>query len=88
MICVLDVDFWNIYLFHYVSDSVLYSFGPFSLTLITNYAIVFILMRAKCKSNQTNSTESTDQALVKAATRGTAMVGTVSVTFLLLTAPT
>ena len=88
MICVLDVDFWNIYLFHYVSDSVLYSFGPFTLMLITNYAIVFILMRAKCKSNQTNSTESTDQALVKAATRGTAMVVTVSVTFLLLTAPT
>ena len=42
-------------------------------------------MRAKCKSN---STESTDQALSKAATRGTAMVVTVSVMFLILTAPT
>ena len=42
-------------------------------------------MRAKCKSN---STESTNQALAKAATRGTAMVVTVSVMFLILTAPT
>ena len=42
-------------------------------------------MRAKCKSS---STESTNQALAKSATRGTAMVVTVSVTFLLLTAPT
>ena len=68
-----------------VVDSVLYSFGPFTIMLITNFAIVFKFMRAKCKSN---STESTNQALVKAATRGTVMVVTVSVTFLLLTAPT
>ena len=40
-------------------------------------------MTAKCKS--TNETESTNQALAKSATRGTAMVVTVSVTFLLLT---
>ena len=66
-------------------DSVLYSFGPFALMFTTNFAIVFKFMRAKCKSN---STESTDQALSKAATRGTAMVVTVSVTFLILTAPT
>ena len=52
---------------------------------ITNFAIVFKFMKAKCKRN---STESTNQALVKAATRGTAMVVTVSVTFLILTAPT
>ena len=42
-------------------------------------------MTAKCKSN---STESTNQALSKSATRGTAMVVTVSVTFLILTTPT
>ena len=41
-------------------------------------------MTAKGKSN---STESTNQALVKSATRGTAMVVTVSVTFLLLNTP-
>ena len=52
---------------------------------ITNFAIVFKFMRAKCKNN---STESTNQALGKAATRGTAMVVTVSVTFLILTTPT
>ena len=68
-------------------DSALYSFGPFALMFITNFAIGLKFMRAKCKSDQINSTESTSQALEKAATRGTAMVVTVSVTFLLLTAP-
>ena len=68
-------------------DSALYSFGPFGLMFITNFAIAFKLMRAKCKSNQGHSTESTNQALVKSATRGTAMVVTVSITFLVLTAP-
>ena len=68
-------------------DSVLYSFGPFLLMLITNFAIIYKFVRAKCKS-KINSTESTSQALSKAATRGTAMVVTVSVTFLILTAPT
>ena len=52
---------------------------------MTNFAIVFKFMRAKCASN---STESTSQALGKSATRGTAMVVTVSITFLLLTSPT
>ena len=68
------------------TDSVLYSFGPFTIMLITNFAIVFKFMRAKCIEN--NSPESTNQALVKSATRGTVMVVTVSVTFLLLTTPT
>ena len=68
-------------------DSVPYSFGPFILMFITNFAIAFKFMRSKCKSNQNNSTESTNQALGKSATRGTAMVVTVSVTFLVLTAP-
>ena len=66
-------------------NSVLYSFGPFALMFITNFAIAFKLMRAKCKQN---STEFTNQALSKSATRGTAMVITVSVTFLILTTPT
>ena len=52
---------------------------------MTNLAIVFKFMKAKCIS--TNETESTNQALIKSATRGTAMVVTVSVTFLILTAP-
>ena len=66
-------------------DSSLYSFVPFIVMFITNFAIVLKFMGAKCGSN---STESTNQALAKVATRGTAMVVTVSVTFLLLTAPT
>ena len=68
-----------------VVDSTRYSYGPFVLMFITNSAIVFKFTRAKC---QINSTKSTNQALAKAATRGTAMVVTVSVAFLLLTALT
>ena len=62
---------------------VLYSFGPFTIISITNFAIVVKFIRAKC--NQNNSSESTNQALAKSVTRGTSMVVTVSVTFLLLT---
>ena len=78
-ICILKGDYIL------VVDSVLYSFGPFILMFITNFAIAFKFMRARC--NQSNSTESTNQALLKSATRGTVMVVTVSVTFLILTAP-
>ena len=67
-------------------DSALYSFGPFILMIIINFAIVFKFMTAKCK--RTKSMESTDQALSKSATRGTAMVVTVSLAFLILAAPT
>ena len=42
-------------------------------------------MRAKCKTKK--ASEVTKQALAKAATRGTAMVVTVSVIFLLLNTP-
>ena len=79
---VVDGDKFNVW---FIVDSVLYSFAPFVLMFITNFAILFKFMRAKCKNN---CTESTNQALVKVATRGTAMVVTVSVTFLLLTSPT
>ena len=68
-------------------DSVLYSFGPFILMFITNLAVVLKFMTAKCKNTHNNSTASTTQALAKSATRGIAMVVTVSFTFLLLTAP-
>ena len=67
-------------------DSILYSFGPFTLMFITNFAICLKLMKAKC--NRNNSSQSTHQVLAKSATRGTVMVVTVSVTFLILTAPT
>ena len=80
--CVFSGDYEAIL---HILDSVLYSFGPFVLMFITNFAIVFKFMMAKCRQN--NSTESTKQSLSKSATRGTAMVVTVSVTFLILTAP-
>ena len=70
----------------YNVQSALYSFGPFALMFITNFALAFRFMRAKC--DQSNSSQSTNQALAKSATRGTAMVVTVSITFLLLTTPT
>ena len=83
-ICVLNGDYWVVL---DVVDSVLYSFGPFTFMLISNISIVFKFIKGKYTINQTNATESTNQALVKTATRGTAMVVTVSVTFLILTAP-
>ena len=75
----------NYHIYLIALDSVLYSSGPFTLIFIINLAIIFKFMAAKFKND---SLESTNQALAKSATRGTAMVVTVSVTFLLLTAPT
>ena len=85
--CAAAVDLEKVK-FVFPVDSALYSFIPFILMFITNFAIVLKFMAAKCKSAQENSTESTNQALAKSATRGIAMVVTVSFTFLLLTAPT
>ena len=36
----------------YAINSVLYSFGPFTIMLITNFAIAFKFMRAKCYQNK------------------------------------
>ena len=83
-ICSYNFDV-NVFAILNTINSVLYSFGPFALIFITNFAMVFKFLTAKCKRN---STESTNQALSKSATRGTAMVITVSVTFLILTTPT
>ena len=85
--CVTDSIFINIYSVYFRVDAVLYSFAPFTLMTITNLAIVFKFMKVKCRILSINSMESTSQALVKSATRGTAMVVTVSVTFFLLTTP-
>ena len=80
-VCILNVEYRVVLL---SIDSILYSFGPLALMLLTNVAIVFKFMTAKFKSN---CTESTNQALAKSATRGTATVVTISVTFLILNAP-
>ena len=71
----------------YRIDSIIYSFGTFTIMLLVNCAIVAKFMKAKCQSILHNSTESTSQALNKYATKGTAMVVTVSMTFILLTSP-
>ena len=68
-------------------DSILYSFGTFTIMLLVNCAIVAKFMKAKCENYMQSSTESTSQALNKYATKGTAMVVTVSVIFIILTAP-
>ena len=68
-------------------DSILYSFGTFTIMLLVNCAIIAKFTQAKCENIFQNSTESTSQALNKYATKGTAMVVTVSVTFILLTSP-
>ena len=68
-------------------DSIIYSFGTFTIMLLVNSAIIAKFMKAKCQAIMQNSTESTSQALNKYATKGTAMVVTVSITFIVLTAP-
>ena len=67
-------------------NSALYSFGPFALMILFNAAIVYKFLKTKYK-NKYADTQSTTQALVKSATRGTVMLLTVSFTFIVLTAP-
>ena len=64
----------------------LYSFAPFTIMVLTNGAIIFKFMRASCARDH-GGTESTNQALSKSANRGTAMLITVSLAFLILTGP-
>ena len=68
-------------------DSIIYSFGTFTIMLLVNCAIIAKFMQAKCENIVQNATHKTSQALNKYATKGTAMVVTVSVTFIVLTAP-
>ena len=67
-------------------DAVLYSFGPFTVMVLANTAIIFKLLAAKLRSKR-NGTESTNQALSKSAVKGTTMLITVSMMFIILTAP-
>ena len=66
----------------------LYSFIPCVVMIVVNSAIVMKLFKAKYENRQHQRTESTNQALRKAATRGTAMLLIVSFTFIILTVPT
>ena len=67
-------------------DSVLYSFGPFVIMIITNCAIIYKFLVARCKKSG-SGTASTNQALSKSAIRGSLMLVTVSMTFIILTGP-
>ena len=67
-------------------DSVLYSFGPFAIMGLTNIAIIYKFIKAKLASAR-GGTESTNQALSNAAMKGTAIVITVTMTFIVLTGP-
>lgn len=76
----------NYRLIYHRFNSVLYSFGPFSIMIIANAAIVYKFTAAKCKI-QNNGTESTSQALIKSGIKGTVMLLTVSFMFIILTSP-
>ena len=66
-------------------DSIIYSFGPFAIMCLTNIAIIYKFIKAKMAMKR--GTESTNQALSKSAMRGTAILITVSLTFIILTGP-
>ena len=63
-----------------------YSYGPFAIMVLANFAIIYKFIVAKCR-NINGNTQSTNQALSKSATRGTAMLLTISFTFMILTGP-
>ena len=69
-----------------ISLPTLYGYAPFTIMILTNTAIICKFLMAKFRSKNTN-TESTNQALNKSATRGTAMLLTVSFMFIILTGP-
>ena len=54
--------------------------------VLTNGAIIYKFIQASCAHDQ-SGTESTNQALGKSASRGTVMLITVSLAFLILTGP-
>ena len=64
----------------------LYSLAPFTIMVLINGMIIYKFMRTSCVRDQ-GGTESTNQALSKSANRGTAMLITVSLAFLILTGP-
>ena len=70
---------------YYKVDSALYSFAPFAIMGLTNIAIIYKFIKAKMAMK--SGTESTNQALSKTAMRGTAILITVSLTFIILTGP-
>ena len=71
---------------YFKGASVMYSFIPFVFIGIANVAIIYKFMNVKFIRGH-GSTFSTNQALSRAGMKGTAILITVSLTFLFLTAP-
>ena len=67
-------------------DSIFYSYGPFIIMILANGVIIYKFIQASCTRDQ-GGTQSTNQALSKSTNKGTAMLITVSITFLILTLP-
>ena len=66
--------------------SILYSFGPFTIMIFTNAAIIYKLMSVKIKVAK-GVANPAGQAISKSATKGTAMLIVVSIMFVVLTGP-
>ena len=88
MICVFNAVFdKKTYIDIYTTiDGVLYSWAPFTIMGVANMAIIYKFIKAKLAFKH-NGTKSTSQALSNAAMRGTAILISVSMTFLVLTGP-
>ena len=70
----------------YQLDSILYTYVPFLIMGVFNLAIIVKFVQAK-RGNKHDGPESTSQALSRNASRGVAMVVTVSIMFIVLTGP-
>ena len=88
MNCLYDGYSWQHVALHMAKvDATLYSYLPFAIMGLANTAIIYKFVQAKLASKR-GGTESTNQALGNAAMRGTAILITVTMTFLILTVPT
>ena len=84
--CVHEEFYLKYALIYNKLDSVLYSFFPIAVMGLANIGIIYKFVRAKLASKH-GGTESTNQALSNAAMRGTAILITVTMTFIILTGP-
>ena len=58
----------------------LYSYVPFSVMIVTNFAIIYKFVSVKCR-NRRGDTDSTSQALSKSTPTGTTLILTISFCF-------
>ena len=82
VMCWVRQDYWVVHR-HIIAS--LHSFLPFTVMFIMNSAIIVKFIKAKMANHVALATQSTNQALSKTATRGTVMLVTVCVTFMVLT---